>query len=169
MQPTKKQIEALIEAKTECGKSYDQLADELHMSKSQIQRYINGNVKSAPSSIWADICFAVGLDPVGIGMLEQPEQPEQSDLQAALEAMERRHQAEIDRLTELHEASIETYEKQLENKDKWIKRLFTIAVALVVFIIAVFFVDIANPNVGWFRDHLQDFFASARANPKNMI
>lgn len=169
MQPTKKQIDALIEAKTECGKSYDQLAEELHMSKSQIQRYINGNVKSAPSSVWADICLAVGLDPVELGLLDQPDQPEQSELQAALDAMERRHQAEIDRLAELHEASIDTYKKQLENKDKWIKRLFAIAVALVVFIITVFFVDIANPNVGWFRDHLQNFFASARANPENMI
>lgn len=169
MQPSKKQIDALVEAKAECGKSYDQLADELHMSKSQIQRYINGNVKSAPSSVWADICFAVGLDPIELGLLEQPEQPEQSDLQTALDAMERRHQAEIARLTELHEASIDTYKKQLENKDRWIKRLFTIAVALVVFIITVFFVDIANPKVGWFRDHLQNFFASARSDTKNMI
>lgn len=46
---------------------------------------------------------------------------------------------------------IDRQDKTIENKDKWIKRLFAIAVALTVVFVGIALFDILNGNIGYVR------------------
>ena len=154
MELRKEHVESIKKAKEESGKTYDQLADELHMSRSQAQRYINGNVKSAPSSVWRDICDSVGLDPQEIGIQDQPEGTESTLIDIILPALEDRHRKEIDRLTAFHQNTVKALEKQISYKNRWIRMLTVLCLILIFIIIITLFLDIMNPDTGWFREML---------------
>lgn len=160
MELRKEHVESIKKAKEESGKTYDQLADELNMSKSQAQRYINGNVKSAPSSVWRDICDSVGLDPQEIGIQEQPEGAESTLIDIILPALEDRHRKEIERLTAFHENTVKALEKQMCYKNRWIRMLTALCLILICFIIITLSLDIMNPDIGWFREMISrmEFF-----------
>lgn len=160
MELRKEHVESIKKAKEESGKTYDQLADELNMSKSQAQRYFTGNVKSAPSSVWREVCASVGMDPKEIGIQDQPLGPESTLIDIVLPALEKRHRDEIERLTTFHENTIKALEKQLAYKNRWIRALTALSLTLTIFIIVTLFLDIMNPDIGWFREmmsHLEFF------------
>ena len=160
MELRKEHVESIKKAKEESGKTYDQLADELNMSKSQAQRYFTGNVKSAPSSVWREVCASVGLDPQEIGIQEQQTSQETSLFDLILPALEDRHRKEIERLTSFHENTIKALEKQLVYKNRWIRALTALSLTLALFIIVTLFLDIMNPDIGWFREMMSrmEFF-----------
>lgn len=154
MELKKEHVESIKKAKEESGKTYDQLADELNMSKSQAQRYFTGNVKSAPSSVWRDVCASVDLDPKAIGIQDHPEGTESTLIDIILPALEQRHRNEIDRLTAFHQNTVKALEKQLAYKNRWIRMLTVLCLILIFIIIITLFLDIMNPDIGWFREML---------------
>ena len=154
MELRREHVESIKKAKEESGKTYDQLADELNMSKSQAQRYFTGNVKSAPSSVWREVCASVGLDPKEIGIQDQPRGPEASLIDIVLPALEQRHRNEIDRLTAFHQNTVKALEKQISYKNRWIRMLTVLCLILICFIIITLFLDIMSPDTGWFREML---------------
>lgn len=160
MELRKEHVESIKKAKEESGKTYDQLADELNMSKSQAQRYFTGNVKSAPSSVWRDVCASVDLDPKEIGIHDHPEGTESTLIDIILPALEDRHRKEIERLTAFHENTVKALEKQLAYKNRWIRMLTALCLILICFIIITLFLDIMNPDIGWFREMISrmEFF-----------
>lgn len=152
MELKKEHVESIKKAKEESGKTYDQLADELNMSKSQAQRYFTGNVKSAPSSVWRDICDSVGLDPQQIGIQSHQENQDSTMIDFILPALEKRHRDEIDRLTEFHRNTVKALENQIAYKNRWIRVLTALSLFLALFVIITLFLDIMNPDIGWFRE-----------------
>lgn len=152
MELKKEHVESIKKAKEESGKTYDQLADELNMSKSQAQRYFTGNVKSAPSSVWREICSSVGLDPKEIGIQDQLAEPESALIDIILPALEQRHRDEINRLTSFHQSTVKALEKQIAYKNHWIRVLTALSLFFALFVIITLFLDIMNPDIGWFRE-----------------
>ena len=163
MELKKEHVESIKKAKEESGKTYNQLADELNMSKSQAQRYFTGNVKSAPSSVWRDVCNSVGLDPQEIGIQEQQTSQEASLIDLILPALEDRHRKEIERLTSFHDNTVKALEKQMAYKNRWIRMLTALCLILICFIIITLFLDIMNPDIGWFREMISrmEFFGES--------
>lgn len=56
------------------------------------------------------------------------------------------------------------YERALARKNKWITILAIICGLLVLAWIILFFIDITNPSVGWFRQMAAAFSTSAKAD-----
>lgn len=54
--------------------------------------------------------------------------------------------------SELTQAMVSLYERTIANKNKWIRILFVILCAVVVFVFAILVYDLMNPNVGWIQN-----------------
>lgn len=53
--------------------------------------------------------------------------------------------------SELTQTAVSLYERTIANKNKWIRILFVMLCAVVLFVFAILVYDILNPNVGWFQ------------------
>lgn len=125
--------------KEKSGLTLNEIASSCNISESMVSRYINGSV-IPPEDVARKILEILGEE-------NDPNMEGDADMQAAL-AM----------LREVYEARIEDIFKRVadlkdqvnhEKREKWI--FFVLLALVVVFVFALFYVDLSNGSVGWFR------------------
>ena len=57
-------------------------------------------------------------------------------------------------IEQVYQARIEDLKLVIANKERWIRRLFVVCLALVGFVLTALIIDILNPDVGWIRNAL---------------
>ena len=114
-----------------------EIAVACNISESMVSRYINGQIVP-PEDIARKILEFLG---------DSTQEKEKEDMQAALIMIKEVYESRID---DLH-ASILDLKNQIhiEKKEKWL--FFTLLVIVVIFVFALFYVDLTNGNIGWFR------------------
>lgn len=117
-------IEKIVAAQNEQGISAQQLAAMSTVSKSTIYRILRGETN--PDTVTLNLLE----DALGLG--------------AAPSAAEDAHAMAC-------RSCRQSYNRQLAEKERWIKRMFVVCLVLVVFVCLLLIVDIAIPNSGWVR------------------
>ena len=147
--------------KEESGKTYQDIAQETHMSQTSVHRYISGDVKDADPDSYNRIMSAIGGDDEpGPDECAAPAPP--ADTSPSLDDIAQQH---YQHLIAAHDAELawmqELYNRTIRYKNRWINFLSALLLLLFVLVIIALLIDIANPNVGWFR-HLFGRLAFAR-------
>ena len=115
------------------------IAEACNISESMVSRYINGSVVP-PEDIARKI----------LAFLEEGAQSNKEggeDMQAALAVVREIYEERIKDLWK----NVSDLKEQIrhEKREKWI--FFALLTLVVVFVFALFYVDLSNGNVGWFR------------------
>ena len=115
------------------------IASACNISESMVSRYINGSV-GPPEDIARKI----------LAFLEEGAQSNKEggeDMQAALAVVREIYEERIKDLWK----NVSDLKEQIrhEKREKWI--FFALLTLVVVFVFALFYVDLSNGNVGWFR------------------
>lgn len=115
------------------------IASACNISESMVSRYINGSVVP-PEDIARKI----------LAFLEEGAQSNKEggeDMQAALAVVREIYEERIKDLWK----NVSDLKEQIrhEKREKWI--FFALLTLVVVFVFALFYVDLSNGNVGWFR------------------
>lgn len=133
--------------KEESGKTYQDIAEETHMSQSSVHRYISGDVKDADPDSYSRIMAAIGGNDEPVEdycatptpPADTAPSPDEIPQQHYLHLIAA-HKAELDRMQGF-------YTRTIRYKNRWIRFLASLLLLLFV----VLLIDIVNPNIGWFR------------------
>lgn len=129
----------LQELKKKSNMTNQQIADKSNVPVSTVNRILAGQTDNPSFLNVCDMVKAMGgsLDDVA-GNGERAESSA-------------RHTSAVDEVSAVYREMIDRQDKTIENKDKWIKRLFAIAVALTVVFVGIALFDILNGNIGYVR------------------
>lgn len=137
--------------KEKSGKSYQDIAEETHMSQSSVHRYISGDVKDADPDSYNRIMSAIGGD-------DEPESEEyavpapSADAVPSPDEMPPQH---YQQLIDAHKAELDRmqgfYTRTIRYKNRWISFLAALLLLLFALLVIVLLIDITNPDIGWFR------------------
>lgn len=133
------------------GKSYKKIAEEVFSSESNVRRVFTGETQRTNHDFVREIIACIGGDPEELLPAKQQPTPKQTEDVNLYRHLIERQQQEIDRLTASHEKMVAAYKEELAYKRRVINIMAFAITVLVVFILAIFLIDILNPNVGWFR------------------
>lgn len=120
----------------------EDVAKECNISASMVSRYING--KNVPQADIADkmLLLLGGEAPAAIKNQEEGE-----TMQTALTIIRDVYEGRLDDMrTEIKDLKERVIH---EKREKWI--FFSLLVMVVLFVFLLFYVDITNGQVGWFR------------------
>ena len=126
-------VSGIIAKKKESGMAAQQIADLSGVSKSTIDRLLRNEtgIGISAQSLF-DVASAVGYK-IGV--------PEEDPA--------------IQRIVDMYEARIRQTEIQhnlsQERQNRWMRWIAIFAAVVVLFVLAMLFLDMANPNVGWVR------------------
>ena len=134
MKITPEMIAYARQLKESCGKINPDIAEEIGMSTSNVQRYINGDVKDADPEAYRSLILALGGDPAVVFGTPAPASDQLDRLLAAYDA---RHEKELERLSLAKQETIDSKHHAICTKDKWINRLSIVIAVLFVLIIAL--------------------------------
>lgn len=151
MDITKGMSDRAKKLKEKSGKSYQDIADETHMSQSSVHRYISGDVKDADPDSYNRIMSAIGGgDEPGPDECAPPAPP--SDTGLPLDEIAQQHYCQ---LITAHKAELDRmqgfYTRTIQYKNRWIRFLAALLLLLFALLIIVLLIDITNPGIGWFR------------------
>lgn len=110
-----------------------EVAKLANISEATVSRALNHGGQNMTVSTLGAICDALGIALDGGAYTAEPIQVN---------------------VAEIYEARIHDLKQSLAYKNKWIKTLAIALFAVVGFILAILAIDLANPNVGWFREAL---------------
>lgn len=154
MKITQDMAARLQQLKDASGKTYQDLADEVLMSASSIQRYVTGEVKDANPESYdriVDALISGGASDTPSVLPPEPAPSSAPDGMAADEIAQQHyrhliatHEAELARLQSL-------YNRSIRYKDRWIIALSSALLLFLIFTIIILLIDIANPDIGWFQ------------------
>lgn len=114
-----------------------EIAVACNISESMVSRYINGQIVP-PEDIARKILEFLG---------DSTQEKENEDMQAALMMIKEVYES---RIADLHTSILDLKDQiHIEKKEKWL--FFTLLVIVVIFVFSLFYVDLTNGNVGWFR------------------
>ena len=138
--------------KDESGKTYQDIAQETHMSQTSVHRYISGDVKDANPDSYGRIMAAIGGDDdPGEDDCAMPA-PQAADTAPSLDEIAQQHYCQ---LITAHKAELDRmqgfYTRTIQYKNRWIRFLAALLLLLFAILIIVLLIDITNPNIGWFR------------------
>ena len=136
-------VSGIIAQKEAKGLTSQQIADLSGVSKSTIDRLLrNDPIASTNAQTLFDVADAVGYR-IG-GVEEDPE---------------------IQRIVTIYEGRIRQTGLDTRRSVKYLKVwnciFATLCLILFAFIIVMLLIDVAHPNIGWIRDHLQNYVESA--------
>ena len=135
---TPEMVEYTKQLKAACGKINPDIAEEAYMSTSNVQRYINGDVKDADPEAYRRLILALGGDPDMVFNPSVPTQPFSSEtLSQLLDSYDRKHDKEIDRLKEAHKETTDVQKASIVHKDKWINKLSIVILILFVMVVTL--------------------------------
>lgn len=151
MDITKDMSKRAKQLKEESGKTYQDIAQETHMSQSSVHRYISGDVKDADPDSYGRIMAAIGGDDEpGPDECEAPAPP--ADTAPSLDEISQQHYCQ---LIAAHKAELDRmqgfYTRTIRYKNRWIRFLVALLLLLFALLIIALLIDITNPNIGWFR------------------
>lgn len=137
--------------KEKSGKSYQDIAEETHMSQSSVHRYISGDVKDADPDSYNRIMSAIGGDDdPGPDECAAPAPP--ADTSPSLDEISQQHYCQ---LITAHKAELDRmqgfYTRTIRYKNRWIRFLAALLLLLFALLIIVLLIDITNPDIGWFQ------------------
>lgn len=115
-----------------------EIAMACNISESMVSRYINGQIVP-PEDIARKILELLGE--------KIPEVKKEDDAQDALSVVREVYESRIADLR-MNIADLKT-QIHTEKREKWI--FFILFTVVVVFVFCLFYVDLSNGNVGWFR------------------
>lgn len=139
-----------------------EIASECNSTPSSVSRYLNGSI-TPPPDIEVKILNYLGYvedscaDEEGNEKETEAERENEAD-QAVIGSEETDMQTALAMLREVYEARIADIFKSVadlkaqvthEKREKWI--FFILLALVVVFVFALFYVDLSNGTVGWFR------------------
>ena len=101
-----------------------------NISEATVSRTLTGRGQNASVATLIAICDALDV-------AAEPEEPARNI------ALEQVYQARIDDLKLV-----------IANKERWIRRLFVVCLALVGFVLGALLIDMLNPDIGWIRHAL---------------
>lgn len=126
-------IEQCIAEMTDKNLTNKEVARMAEISEATVSRALNHGGQNTTVATLSAICDALGIELDGGAYTAEPIQAN---------------------VAEIYEARIHDLKQSLAYKNKWIKTLAVALFAVVGFILVVLAIDLANPNVGWFRDAL---------------
>lgn len=147
---SKELIAGIIAQKESAGMTNQQIADAANIARTTVDRALRNEDDKSPNlqTIMA-IANAVGYP------LEQEQEIEK------LSAEDSR----IRLIRSLYEDRIQQlenyYNRTTRTQAHWIYTLAALCVLLFIFIIGMLLYDVTRPDVGWIRDHLQDFVCNS--------
>lgn len=134
-------IDKMIAQRAKCGKSYQMLANETHLSESTVTRIFTR--KSTNPTI---------SDVIALWKAMGGKATELFDETVKVDVVSEAPQVVVPQIDErLYNEVIGIYKDSIKTKDKWIKTLFALLAVLVIFIVAVFTIDIFNGGIGYVR------------------
>lgn len=116
-------LDTLQQLKEKAGLTNDEIGRLAGLSTATARRYISGEVKDAPRATIEKIILALGGNVADILGVKEPFDVE--IYKSMLQEIRADHREEITRL-------IESHNKIVSNKDKWLTRLFCLCVAFAV-------------------------------------
>lgn len=151
MDITKGMSDRAKKLKEKSGKSYQDIADEAHMSQSSVHRYISGNVKNADPDSYSRIMAAIGwCDDRCEDDFATPTPP--ADTAPSPDEISQQHYCQ---LIASHKAELDRmqvfYTRTIRYKNRWINVLAAFLFLLFALLLIVLLIDITNPGIGWFR------------------
>lgn len=115
-----------------------EIAMACNISESMVSRYINGQI-IPPEDIARKILELLG-DTI-------PEEEKRADMQTALTAIREIYES---RISDLRANIVDLKDQiRIEKREKWI--FFILLTFVVIFIFFLFYIDLSNGNIGWFR------------------
>lgn len=125
--------------KDKSGKKLSEIASACNISESMACRYINGSV-IPPEDVARKMLEILGAE-------ENKITEGDTDMQTALTMLREVYEARIEDIFK----NIADLKEQInhEKREKWI--FFVLLAIVVVFVFALFYVDLSNGSVGWFR------------------
>lgn len=129
----------LQELKKKSNMTNQQIADKSNVPVSTVNRILAGQTDNPSFLNVCDMVKAMGgsLDEVA----ENAEHPASTIKPASA----------IDEVSAVYREMIDRQDRTIDNKDKWIKRLFVIAVILTAVFVGIAVFDILNGNIGYVR------------------
>lgn len=143
---SKELIAGIIAQKESAGMTNQQIADAANIARTTVDRALRNEDDKSPNlqTIMA-IANAVGYP------LEQEQEIEKLSAE----------DSHIRFIRSLYEDRIQQlenyYNRTTRTQAHWIYTLAALCVLLFIFIICMLLYDVTRPDVGWIRDHLQDF------------
>lgn len=143
---SKELIAGIIAQKESSGMTNQQIADAANIARTTVDRALRNEDDKSPNlqTIMA-IANAVGYP------LEQEQEIEKLSAE----------DSHIRFIRSLYEDRIQQlenyYNRTTRTQAHWIYTLAALCVLLFIFIICMLLYDVTRPDVGWIRDHLQDF------------
>lgn len=116
-----------------------QIADAAQLSKTTVDRTLRNDADSSPTlqTILA-IAAVVGCE---VGTLDDDAPvSERQRMEEVFDARARRIEAR--------------YSHMLKMQNRWLRFTVILCLCLIVFIIVMLLYDVAHPDIGWIRDHL---------------
>ena len=125
--------------KDKSGMKLNEIAAACNISESMASRYINGSV-IRPEDVARKMLEFLGAE-------TDKTTEEETDMQTALAMLREVYEARIEDIFK----NISDLKEQInhEKREKWI--FFVLLAVVVVFVFALFYVDLSNGSVGWFR------------------
>lgn len=125
--------------KDKSGMKLNKIAAACNISESMASRYINGSV-IPPEDVARKMLEFLGEE-------VDKTTEEETDMQTALAMLREVYEARIEDIFK----NISDLKEQInhEKREKWI--FFVLLAIVVVFVFALFYVDLSNGSVGWFR------------------
>lgn len=125
--------------KDKSGMKLNEIAAACNIPESMASRYINGSV-IPPEDVARKMLEFLGAE-------TDKTTEEESDMQTALAMLREVYEARIEDIFK----NISDLKEQInhEKREKWI--FFVLLAVVVVFVFALFYVDLSNGSVGWFR------------------
>ena len=134
-------IDRLKALKVKCGKTSAQIAKECDIPESTVTRIFSGKTPNPTISTIIAMYKVMGGKAADI-----------FDDTVKVDVVSEAPQVVVPQVDErLYNEIIGMYKDSIKTKDKWIKILFALVAVLVVFIIAVFMVDILHGGIGYVR------------------
>lgn len=134
-------LDRLRDAREKRGITYKQIAERSGLPEVTVQRIFSGKTLSPTIDTFDSIVTAMGV-PIG----EIFDDNFRVDLNPNTERYFDTPAADIH-----HTEVVNMYQREIAQKDKWILRLFICLAVLVFFGIALIFVDLMLPGVGFMR------------------
>ena len=154
----------LKKRKTELGLTNRELATMSGVPYGTVCRLLSKENYTPNLQTLKDLAKAldVSIDDI-VGLSESPKetdlpaeeitQPSENDSSDPIEPAktEERIEAVVSSAVRAYEMLLDERQRELENKDQWIKRLFVACCVLMGIIVGILILDILNPSIGFFQ------------------
>lgn len=134
------------------GLSNKELSDLSGVPIGTVNRVLAGRVETPNFQTIRDLVKAMGgsLDDIAGPSLAAGEAPTEPEAEQTAEKPEQPSAGMPPEAIRAYSVLLQEKQKEIDTKDRWLKRLFAVSCALMGIIIAVLIFDLLNPGIGFF-------------------